>query len=79
MAAITVHIHGSFSTYDLQICNFQQLLSEIALKEGHENEKSLELRFKNELLDEGINMSTLADAHIDVKVNMIGKHGHISP
>ena len=71
--AITIHVHGT-SSYDLEISNFQQLLSEIAKFEGHENEKCLELRFKNELLDEGIDISTLADAHIDVKVNMAGKH-----
>ena len=70
MSEILVHVHGTNETYDLEISRYDQLMSEIAKKENIEDETSIQLRVENTDLDDDVDMATLANAHVDVKVSM---------
>ena len=70
MSEIRVHVHGSNETYDLEIQRFDQLLSEVAKKENVEDEKSIELRVDNTVIDQDIDLATIDNAHVDVKITL---------
>ena len=70
MSEVRVHVHGSNETYDLEIQRFDQLLSEVAKKENVEDESSIELRVDNTVIDKDIDLATIDNTHVDVKITL---------